>query len=424
MPERIYPIPKPRCLPEAIYATASQASSTLQEQMRFEGDVDTFSTLISIIRQTTARHTDLALSYRQQDPEVLEKIKHEILTQCPTLEVMYPNGWPITSYLQVALKKHKPIHSDRNSSNSLRVKRSSRRMYSHPSERKRAVPENELYSDYGLAAPTKAMQSGNPAQMSSIGADSRPRRLLRRSARLKKLKGNEVIEIVDTSEHEESENGNEDDESSSGSEKQGKFEYEADEAGSESDVKADEIVYYGRVGSFTPDSPSNSRASPQVRARKFEGAPRTPVASDASPPPTSSLRRVSSLLSEPPDTRATQSPRATSNDPIETRQRSFVAPAESLPPIVVHTDPGPSNAVQNAAVQDLLRARGLPHADVERIALLFASLGIADDTYLRIFACLPSRYREMWLSELREKGLLSEIQTWVILDMLDVLTAG
>lgn len=307
------------------------------------------------------------------------------------------------------------------------------------------MPENEPYSEYGLAAPTKAIQSGNPAQMSSIGADSRPRRLLRRSARLKKLRENEVIEIVDTSEHEESEDGNEDDESSSGSEKQGESEYEADEANSGSDVKEDEIVYYGRVGSYTPDGPSvgfivsaedvsdasclceqNSRVSPQVRAREFEGAPRTPqaVASDVSPPPTSSLGRVSSLLSEPSDTRATQSTRATSNDAIETRQRSFAAPAESLLVTAVHTDPGPSNAVQNAAVQDLLRARGLPYADVERIALLFASLGVADDTYLRIFACLPSRYREMWRSELREKGLLSEIQTWVILDMLDVLTAG
>lgn len=95
--ERIYPIPKPKCLPEAIYATASQASSTLQEQMRFERDVDTFSRLIvssvslflhprklltlrhrGSYGETTARYTDLALSYRQQDPEVLEKIRQEV----------------------------------------------------------------------------------------------------------------------------------------------------------------------------------------------------------------------------------------------------------------------------------------------------------------------------------------------------------
>ncbi len=44
--ERIYPIPKPKYLPEAIYASASLASSTLQEQMRFERDADTLSRLI------------------------------------------------------------------------------------------------------------------------------------------------------------------------------------------------------------------------------------------------------------------------------------------------------------------------------------------------------------------------------------------
>lgn len=108
---------------------------------------------------------------------------------------------------------------------------------------------------------------------------------------------------------------------------------------------------------------------------------------------------------------------------METRQRPFSAPIESLPDTAVHTDPGPSNAVQRSAVQDLLCACGFPYADAERIALLFASLGIADETYLRMFARLPSRYREGWLSEMRQKGLLSEIQAWVIVDMLDVLAA-
>lgn len=40
-----------------------------------------------------------------------------------------PTGGP-SPHLQVALKKHKPIHSDRNSSKSLRAERSSARVYS------------------------------------------------------------------------------------------------------------------------------------------------------------------------------------------------------------------------------------------------------------------------------------------------------
>lgn len=106
---------------------------------------------------------------------------------------------------------------------------------------------------------------------------------------------------------------------------------------------------------------------------------------------------------------------------IGQRQSSFAS--ESPSETAVNTDPGPSNIVQDSAVQDILRARGFPYSDAQRIALLFVSLGIADVTYLRMFARLPTRYREVWLSEMRQKGMLSDIQSWVISDMLDALAA-
>lgn len=84
------------------------------------------SELQNIIRQTAARHIDLTLPYRLQDPGTLEEIRREVLLflissqedsdkplrdvqvmeQCPTLDAMYTDAWPIDSYLQLALKKH------------------------------------------------------------------------------------------------------------------------------------------------------------------------------------------------------------------------------------------------------------------------------------------------------------------------------
>lgn len=68
----------------------------------------------------------------------------------------------------------------------------------------------------------------------------------------------------------------------------------------------------------------------------------------------------------------------------------------------------------------MLLSRGLPLTDSRRINHLLSSLGIVDRAYLRVFARLtPSR--EAWLSEMRRKGQLSEVQAWVIVDMLDTV---
>lgn len=56
--------------------------------------------------------------------------------------------------------------------------------------------------------------------------------------------------------------------------------------------------------------------------------------------------------------------------------------------------------------------------DAQRIALLFSSLGVIDKTYLRVFARLTTS-RESWLSEMRQNGQLSEIQAWVVVDILN-----
>lgn len=68
----------------------------------------------------------------------------------------------------------------------------------------------------------------------------------------------------------------------------------------------------------------------------------------------------------------------------------------------------------------MLLSRGLPLADSRHITLLLSSLGIVDKTYLRVFARLAAS-REAWLSEMRLKGQLSEVQAWVIVDVLDTV---
>lgn len=71
----------------------------------------------------------------------------------------------------------------------------------------------------------------------------------------------------------------------------------------------------------------------------------------------------------------------------------------------------------------MLLLQGLPLEDAQCIALLFSSLGVIDKTYLRVFARLTPA-REAWMSEMRESGQLSEIQAWVVIDILDTAVTG
>lgn len=74
-----------------------------------------------LIRKTAASYTDLTLPYKWQDPQTLDDIRDDVssacptvlfadgilqvLQQCPTLEEMYVDAWPVYSYLQLAMKQ-------------------------------------------------------------------------------------------------------------------------------------------------------------------------------------------------------------------------------------------------------------------------------------------------------------------------------
>ncbi|TFK92624.1 hypothetical protein K466DRAFT_212288 [Polyporus arcularius HHB13444] len=66
---------------------------------------------------------------------------------------------------------------------------------------------------------------------------------------------------------------------------------------------------------------------------------------------------------------------------------------------------------------ELLVGASIPHADAQRLVRLFASFGIKDIVYLRVFARMDSR--DSWLDEMQQKGEVSEIQMRVIQELLD-----
>lgn len=102
--------------------------------------------------------------------------------------------------------------------------------------------------------------------------------------------------------------------------------------------------------------------------------------------------------------------------------QSSPAPAPS-PGAVRQLLPSPNASICQPSIgviEKMLLVRGLPLADAQRISLLFEALGITDETYLRVFARLDTS-RKAWLSAMREKGELSEIQAWVVVDMLDAV---
>lgn len=122
----------------------------------------------------------------------------------------------------------------------------------------------------------------------------------------------------------------------------------------------------------------------------------------------------------PVDEATTQTTGRTIGTASSTSQPS-PAPATS-PGVVPSSVPPHASTSQSSigVIVNMLLARGLPSADAQRITLLFEALGITDETYLRVFARLDSS-RKVWLSAMPEKGELSEIQAWVVVDMLDAV---
>lgn len=93
--ERTRPIPKPTHFPGVIYHSKRQGVITLQEQMCLEDDKMTFleftvcheTTLLysiylsesqRLMKQTMDNHLNIGMSYKWQDPGLLEEVREEV----------------------------------------------------------------------------------------------------------------------------------------------------------------------------------------------------------------------------------------------------------------------------------------------------------------------------------------------------------
>lgn len=76
-----------------------------------------------------------------------------------------------------------------------------------------------------------------------------------------------------------------------------------------------------------------------------------------------------------------------------------------------------SPSVNPFVIRDMFISRGLSVADAQRVALLLSSLGIVDTVGLRVLSRLT--FCETWISEMRQKESLDEVEAGVIRDVLD-----
>ncbi|EIW59885.1 uncharacterized protein TRAVEDRAFT_20154 [Trametes versicolor FP-101664 SS1] len=424
----IYPIPKPNKLADRIHHCA-KSSSTLQRQMRFESDPRTFSALTKLIRKTAASYTDLTLPYKWQDPQTLDDIRDDVLQQCPTLEEMYVDAWPVYSYLQLAMKQHalgygyKMVPGLSTSTASTKSSDVRRNFPDHPvsESSKRVTTEPEQTPSTSTAA---APSSNSPArrslgmELSWAGSTSDKTTVPTKTPNISR--GIEAGEEEGEDEEEADELVDElYDISSSGSEKLADPTYED-------------------PGNVSEES-STSEEGPLSQWPKSTGFPAFNFARDILCLSDQRVRdseddaysAIGSVYYTPYQGRTPSADGPFDKATTPTTGRTMVTPPsisqpspvpEPSPGVVRSSIPPHASTSQSAVgvIENMLLARGLPSADAQRITLLFEALGITDETYLRVFARLDTS-RKAWISAMREKGEMSEIQAWVVVDMLDAV---
>ncbi|KAL1940696.1 hypothetical protein VTO73DRAFT_7737 [Trametes versicolor] len=419
--ERTGPIPKPNQTPGVVCRTAKQDVITLQEQMGLEDDMKTFLEFTSLIKQTMANHLNIGMGYKWQDPGLLEEVREEVLVQCPALEERYDDAWPIMFYMKLSLRQRTPLEA----------------------HQKRTIGRNSLsrrsQTNLNTSAVLRRLIPEHLAQKKSAGIGSATvelssKRALRRSTRLTRREES-IIKPTEASmareENEDENSGEEEDGTSFRSEQAGNADPDAgSESGSDSedspplrsahgslDSGCTSVGSQGIAVSMQKLSNTSCRLVQKTQENNRQGAMRGGLSSNCPRSVCHTPHRARSLstnLNLPHS-----SPTLTTNET-----------AHDATPGVKHFSNGldfgspslasPTSTPQHSDIEDMLLSRGLPLTDSRRINHLLSSLGIVDKAYLRVFARLvPSR--EAWLSEMRRKGQLSEVQAWVIVDMLDTV---
>ncbi|TFK92625.1 hypothetical protein K466DRAFT_212281 [Polyporus arcularius HHB13444] len=99
-------IPKPPRVPGIIY-DAGDGESSLQNLMGLTDDPVKFHSTLDTIRAVwRVQEVDYQLPYHLQDPAKMRSVEVEVLKRLPFLTSDYEDAWPVTFYLQKALKRH------------------------------------------------------------------------------------------------------------------------------------------------------------------------------------------------------------------------------------------------------------------------------------------------------------------------------
>ncbi|KAI0351370.1 hypothetical protein OH77DRAFT_950483 [Trametes cingulata] len=348
------PIPPPPRLPYCVYTNPKGIS--LQAQMRLEDDTPKLTRLVRSIRHVAACNVDLRVPYNKQDKRTLDSIKAEVLARTPVLRKEYIGGWPVDAYLKIALKVHRRPPNSHDAG--------------VPPGAKRA--RNPSYVDRprkGLRSEQRSLcHTGGPSDRGRARhcPPERPAHAFRLSARLAERKA-------------------------------------GSRGGKRTTIpgRARRDLRDAAVGAVQKQVLRQAQRVPEGEVK-----PGGPVDHQHARLDIDGLHPASAS----PETTSTT---ATADHAHTTASISSSREATHLAPLLAE----PAAPACGTGLFEMLRARFLPAPDAARIAALFASFGVSDVAYVRLFARMASR--DAWLRELRERGLLSEMQMLVVRDALE-----
>ncbi|KAI0664546.1 hypothetical protein C8Q70DRAFT_1050007 [Cubamyces menziesii] len=429
------PISAPQLLPSVIFCKPGARS--LQSQMRLNDDYITFAKLMWLIRHVAARHVNLTVSYSLQRPAQLAKIVEEVLRQSTILRDDYVDAWPITYYLRIALKKHKPSHSYQrtirgtgrkklahdercyifNNAKTWSGMRSRRSPRTSTSEDARIDYTSQLGGSAAAEVPTSIETS--PSSGGTVWSDQ----LSTYMERYKKIIA--------------SNHGSTEEDSDTSVERESS---EIAVAIIERDLTAgpetNGVIYPDPSFRATPEAyvPHGDQHDPSFQRYRTENFGQThdhrgvPLSqypeSLQSMAHTSSMKVAAGMSINSGETIGPLEPVTIPSY----RHGLAPIPDRSISSYSILPTPSPSEAETEieAVIVDtpddilgMLLEYELPHTDAERIVELLGTLGIGDIQYLRVLGNMASC--DVWLQELKAEGKLSEIELRVLREILDQL---
>ncbi|KAI0741330.1 hypothetical protein C8Q80DRAFT_129284 [Daedaleopsis nitida] len=101
-------IPAPPVVAQYLYFNGSRDKPSLQSQMGLESDRERLDEMTAATRRAAEEHFDLRpLHYREQQPDVLQAVKEQVVRTCTDLDD-YEDGWPVSRYISIYLKNYHP----------------------------------------------------------------------------------------------------------------------------------------------------------------------------------------------------------------------------------------------------------------------------------------------------------------------------